>query len=139
MTENLDQPSSILLRRAGLNERIHLLGAHTNAIDLLADSTVLLMPSAYEGLALVSYEAMSPWGFRKSLRMLMVNRSWRTAPNTGILVDNGPGEEIRYAQACLELLSDPDRRAHMAKGQEKETGQVPFHGRKRGETICRDL
>ena len=107
-----------LVAEAGLNERIHLLGAHTNAIDLLADSTVLMMPSAYEGLALVSYEAMS-----LGVPQIFANvngQSELITPDTGILVDNGPGEEIRYAQACLELLSDPDRRAHMAKaGKEK--------------------
>ena len=107
-----------LIAEAGLNERIHLLGAHTNAIELLVDSTVLMMPSDYEGLALVSYEAMS-----LGVPQIFANvngQSELITPDTGILVDNGPGEEHRYAQACLELLSDSDRRAHMARaGKEK--------------------
>ena len=97
---------------AGLDKRIHLLGAHTNAIDLLADSTVLMMPSAFEGLALVSYEAMS-----LGIPQIFANvngQSELITADTGILIDNGPGEDTRYAQACLELLSDPERRARMA-------------------------
>jgi glycosyltransferase involved in cell wall biosynthesis len=107
-----------LVAEAGLNERIHLLGAHTNAIDLLADSTVLMMPSAYEGLALVSYEAMS-----LGVPQIFANvngQSELITFDTGVLIDNGSGEETRYARACLELLSDPDRRARMARaGKER--------------------
>ena len=107
-----------LIAEAGLNKRIHLLGAHTNAIDFLTDSTVLMMPSAYEGLALVSYEAMS-----LGIPQIFANvngQSELITPETGILIDNGPGEETRYARACLELLSNPDRRERMARtGKER--------------------
>lgn len=100
--------------RAGYNlqKRVHLLGAHSNAKELMADSTVLLMPSAYEGLALVSYEAMA-----LGVPQIFANvngQSELITPETGILIDNGPGEETRYAKACLELISDPNRRARMA-------------------------
>jgi glycosyltransferase involved in cell wall biosynthesis/GT2 family glycosyltransferase len=101
-----------LIEKAGLKKQIHLLGAQTNAIDLLADSTVFMMPSAYEGLALVSYEAMA-----LGVPQIFANvngQSELITSDTGILIDNGPGEDTRYAQACLELLSDPERRAHMA-------------------------
>jgi glycosyltransferase involved in cell wall biosynthesis len=41
-------------------------------------------------------------------------------PETGILINNGPGEEVRYAAACLQLLSDTDRHARMAAaGQQR--------------------
>jgi glycosyltransferase involved in cell wall biosynthesis/GT2 family glycosyltransferase len=107
-----------LVAQAGLNKRIHLLGAQTSAIDLLADSTLLLMPSAYEGLALVSYEAMS-----LGIPQIFANVNGEPeliTPETGILIENGPGEEIRYAKACLELLSDPERRTGMAEaGKER--------------------
>ena len=78
----------------------------------MADATVLMMPSAYEGLALVSYEAMA-----LGIPQIFANvggQSELITPETGILIDNGPGEETRYAQACLELLSDPGQRARMA-------------------------
>jgi glycosyltransferase involved in cell wall biosynthesis len=101
-----------LISKFHLSGRIHLLGAHPNAIELLADATLLMMPSAYEGLALVSYEAMA-----LGVPQIFANvngQSELITPETGILIDNGPGEETRYAQACFELLSDPDRRARMA-------------------------
>ena len=107
-----------MISKLRLNGRVHLLGVHSNALELLADATLLLMPSAYEGLALISYEAMS-----LGVPQIFANvngQSELVTPDTGILIDNGPGEEIRYAQACLELLSDPDRRARMARvGREK--------------------
>ena len=102
-----------MISKLRLNERVHLLGAHSNAVELLADATLLLMPSAYEGLALISYEAMS-----LGVPQIFANvngQSELITPDTGILIENGPGEETRYAQACLELLFDPDRRARMAK------------------------
>ena len=101
-----------LIARSELDGRIHLLGAAQNAADLLADATILMMPSAYEGVALVSYEAMAlgvPQIFAD-----VGGQSELITPETGILIKSGPGEETRYAQACLDLLSDPDRRARMA-------------------------
>jgi glycosyltransferase involved in cell wall biosynthesis len=106
-----------LVAEAGLNERIHLLGPRTNAINLLADSTILMMPSAYEGLALVSYEAMAlgvPQIFAD-----VGGQSELITPETGILINNGPGEETGYAEACLRLLSDTDRQARMAAAGKK--------------------
>jgi glycosyltransferase involved in cell wall biosynthesis/GT2 family glycosyltransferase len=95
-----------------LQNHVHLLGAHPNAMELIADATLLMMPSAYEGLALVSYEAMA-----LGVPQIFANVNGQAeliTPETGILIDNGPGEVTRYAKACLELLSDPDRRARMA-------------------------
>ena len=100
-----------LISKCQLNGRIHLLGAYSNAVELLANSILLLMPSAYEGLALVSYEAMA-----LGIPQVFANVNGQPeliTPETGILIDNGPGEETRYALACLELLSDPERRARM--------------------------
>ncbi len=101
-----------LIRQHHLNDRIHVLGAHSNAAELLADATLLLMPSAYEGVAVVSYEAMA-----LGIPQIFANVGGQDeliTPETGILIENGPGEETRYALACLDLLSDPDRRASMA-------------------------
>jgi glycosyltransferase involved in cell wall biosynthesis len=107
-----------LISRYQLNARVHLLGAHPNAVDLIADATLLMMPSAYEGLALVSYEAMAlgvPQIFSD-----VGGQSELITPETGILVKNGLGEVSRYARACLELLDDPERRMRMsAAGKER--------------------
>jgi glycosyltransferase involved in cell wall biosynthesis len=115
---HLMSPVKTLIRQHHLSDRIHVLGAHPNAVKLLADATILMMPSAYEGLALVSYEAMS-----LGVPQIFANvngQSELITFDTGVLIDNGRGEETRYAQACLELLSDPDRRARMARaGKER--------------------
>jgi glycosyltransferase involved in cell wall biosynthesis len=101
------------IREHGLGECLHLLGAHPNAVELLADATILMMPSAYEGVALVSYEAMV-----LGVPQIFANVGGQDeliTPETGILINNGLGEETRYAQACVDLLSDPSRREQMAK------------------------
>jgi len=102
-----------LIAKHQLGGRVHLLGARPDAIKLLADATILMMPSAYEGLALVSYEAMA-----LGVPQIFANVDGQPeliTPVTGILIDNGSSEETRYARACLELLSDPERRARMAE------------------------
>jgi glycosyltransferase involved in cell wall biosynthesis len=102
-----------LISNHRFTDRLHLLGAHPNAAELLADATILMMPSAYEGVALVSYEAMA-----LGVPQIFANVGGQNeliTPETGILIDNGAGEETRYAQACLDLLSDPTRIEQMAK------------------------
>ena len=101
------------IMKHGLSDRIHLLGAHPNAAELLADATILMMPSAYEGVALVSYEAMA-LGVPQIFADVGGQHELITL-ETGILIDNGLGEETRYAQACVDLLSDPSRMEQMAK------------------------
>lgn len=101
------------IMKHGSRDRLHLLGAHPNAAELVADATILMMPSAYEGVALVSYEAMAlgvPQIFAD-----VGGQDELITPETGILIDNGLGEETRYAQACVDLLSDPSRMEQMAK------------------------
>jgi glycosyltransferase involved in cell wall biosynthesis/GT2 family glycosyltransferase len=101
-----------LVSRHSLGKRVHMLGAHANAVDLLAGATLVMLPSAYEGLALVSYEAMA-----LGIPQIFANvngQSELITPETGILIDNGLGEEDRYAKACLELLRDRERRIRIA-------------------------
>jgi glycosyltransferase involved in cell wall biosynthesis len=119
-------------------------------VELLADATILMMPSEYEGVALVSYEAMA-----LGVPQIFANvggQSELITPETGILIDNGPGEELRYAQACLALLSNPGLREQMAEAGKRRIRdcftaekaveeyakifeQWAAHGRKQAETI----
>jgi glycosyltransferase involved in cell wall biosynthesis len=107
-----------LISEYRLADRLHLLGAHPNAAELLADARILMMPSAYEGVALVSYEAMA-----LGVPQIFANVGGQNeliTPETGILIENGSGEETRYAQACLHLLSAPSRWEQMAEsGKER--------------------
>jgi glycosyltransferase involved in cell wall biosynthesis len=102
-----------LISEYRLSDRIHLLGAHPNAAELIADARILMMPSAYEGVALVSYEAMA-----LGIPQIFANVGGQNeliTPETGILIENGSGEETRYARACLDLLSAPRRLKQMAE------------------------
>jgi len=101
-----------LARRLGLADRVHLLGFRLDGLELLSDSTLLVIPSAYEGLALVSFEAMALGIPQVSADV--GGQSELVTPETGILVRNGLGETARYARAALELLDDPEWRARMA-------------------------
>jgi len=102
-----------MISKFGLTDRVHLLGFQTDPLDLLADSALLMIPSAFEGLALVSYEAMAlgvpqisaDVGGQKEL----------ITDATGILIKNGPLEVRRYAKACIQLLSDSGQRSQMAE------------------------
>jgi glycosyltransferase involved in cell wall biosynthesis len=111
-----------LISQYGLHDRLHLLGANPNGAALLAQATLLMMPSAYEGIALVSYEAMA-----LGVPQIFANVGGQDeliTPETGILVENGPGEENRYAEKCLALLADTGRRARMAAaGKERIRSQ----------------
>jgi glycosyltransferase involved in cell wall biosynthesis len=107
-----------LILKHKLSDRIHVLGAHPRAADLIADATVVMLPSEYEGVALVSYEAMA-----LGIPQIVANvggQSELLTAQAGVLIDHGPGEEMAYANACLALLADPERRAQMAQaGKER--------------------
>ena len=100
-----------LIVENNLQHNVHLLGARLDARDLLAQATLLLMPSEYEGLALVSYEAMAlgvPQIFAD-----VNGQAELISDDTGILIRNGKGEIDRYAEACIALLENGDRRKTM--------------------------
>jgi glycosyltransferase involved in cell wall biosynthesis len=106
-----------LISEYRLGDRLHLLGTHLNAAELLADARILMMPSSYEGIALVSYEAMA-----LGVPQIFANVGGQNeliTPETGILIENGSGEETRYAQACLDLLSASSRWKQMAESGKK--------------------
>ena len=121
-TANSGSRVKTLISQYGLHDRLHLLGANPNGAALLAQATLLMMPSAYEGIALVCDEAMA-----LGVPQIFANVGGQDeliTPETGILVENGPGEENRYAEKCLALLADTGRRARMAAaGKERIRSQ----------------
>jgi glycosyltransferase involved in cell wall biosynthesis/GT2 family glycosyltransferase len=100
------------VRRPGLAGRVHMLGFRLDGLELMSDSTLLVIPSEYEGLALVSFEAMALGIPQVSADI--GGQSELIAPETGVLIRNGRGEIRRYARAVLELLDDSERRERMA-------------------------
>ena len=101
-----------MIPKHGLRNRFHLLGFQVNGYGLISDSTLLMITSAYEGLALVSFEAMAVG--TPQISADVGGQGELITPETGILIRNGVGEVARYARAALELLDDPTRRTRMA-------------------------
>lgn len=103
-----------------LGRRVRMLGevASDDMRDLLAASDIFFLPSRWEGIALVFYEAMAsgvvPVGADVGGQRELVT------PECGVLLPKAEaGEELRiepraYADALIELLCDGDRRAAMA-------------------------
>lgn len=79
---------------------------------VMVDADLMLLTSAMEGIAYVSYEAMA-------LGLVQVSadvgaQSELVTAECGLLVTTGDGETERFANAVLSLLDDPERRARLA-------------------------
>ncbi len=92
------------VRDHGLRERVLLLGAveASRVRDLMAAADILFLPSAYEGLALVLFEAMScgvvPVTVDSGGQRELVT------PDSGVLVKPDQHQEQRYVAALEWLL-----------------------------------
>jgi glycosyltransferase involved in cell wall biosynthesis len=79
--------------------------------EALAAADLLLLPSAYEGIAIALYEAMA-MGVVPVAADVGGQRELVT-PDCGILVPPSGDETTAYAAAIIGLLTDPTRRAAM--------------------------
>lgn len=101
-------------------QQVRFLGAQPNAQvrKIMATSDILLLPSQYEGLALVLFECMA-------MEMAPVAVNFAGHPelvtsDCGYLVDFGPDEIDAYVAHLSTLLGDPAlRRRMMLKGRER--------------------
>ena len=95
-----------------LPDRMLLVGEWPHAGPVLRDTDLLLMPSAHEGLAFVSYEAMA---MRVPQIFTDVNaQAELVTPETGVLVPPDERTIVDDAtSAALALLRDPSRRSAM--------------------------
>jgi glycosyltransferase involved in cell wall biosynthesis len=107
-----------LINKLGMKKRIHLLGFQPNGPELIWDSAMLIITSRYEGLALVSFEAMTVG--TPQISADVGGQSELITPEIGILIKNGFGEVARYARACIELLYDPTRRERMSLASKRK-------------------
>jgi glycosyltransferase involved in cell wall biosynthesis len=90
--------------RSPWRERIHLLGDRSDVAQILRDTAVLVVPSEFEGVARVSYEALA-MGV-PNLASDVGGQGELIVPACGRLVPRGPDEAARFARALRELLSD---------------------------------
>jgi len=95
-------------------DRLVLAGEVPHGAPVLRDSDLLLMPSAHEGLAFVSYEAMA---MRVPQIFTDVNaQSELVTPETGVLVPaDEPAVVEEGTRAVVALLRDPVRREAMGR------------------------
>jgi glycosyltransferase involved in cell wall biosynthesis len=81
-----------------------------------------MITSRYEGLALVSFEAMAVG--TPQISADVGGQSELVTPDVGILIRTGIGEVDRFANACIQLLYDHQRRESMsAASRQKFTKQ----------------
>lgn len=113
-----DGPDLAWLRRFcaenGLSERVGLLGAvdAERVRELMAASDILFLPSAYEGLALVLFEALA-----SGVVPVTVDSGGQrelVTPDCGILVAPDERQEAHYAAALEWLIRSPRQRRAMA-------------------------
>jgi glycosyltransferase involved in cell wall biosynthesis len=102
------------VRRNGLAERVELLGAveAERMRSLMAASDILFLPSAYEGLALVLFEAMS-----SGVVPVTVDSGGQrelVTPDSGVLVAPDERQEAHYTAALDWLIRSPRQRVAMA-------------------------
>lgn len=112
------------VREHGLRDRVRLLGAvdATRMRDLMAASDILFLPSAYEGLALALYEAMS-----SGVVPVTVDAGGQrelVTPDCGILVPFDESQEARYAAALAWLLRAPRQREAMGKAARRRVVEL---------------
>jgi len=103
------------VRRKGLQERVHALGAQApeRVRQLLSAADVFALPSAQEGLAIALIEAMA-MGLVPVAADVGGQRELVT-PETGYLIAPGEGERAAYVDALATLLASPDLRARMGQ------------------------
>jgi glycosyltransferase involved in cell wall biosynthesis len=102
---------------------LRLLGARSNADvrEILAISDIYFMPSAFEGIALVLYEAMAMGVVPVSAAV--GGQAELVTPECGYLIEHGPNEVMAYVQVLTSLLLDGGLRRTLADAARRRVVQ----------------
>ncbi|MFN8455458.1 MAG: glycosyltransferase [Anaerolineae bacterium] len=100
-----------LARQTGVTERVIFAGARPDIPDLLAASDLFVLPTLTEALPTVLAEAMA------AVKPIVVSNVGGVPEmiehhHNGLLIP--PADPARLAQACLQLLQNPDQARRMA-------------------------
>ena len=106
-----------------LADAVVLEHADTRVQPLMRDSDLLLVTSAMEGIAYVSYEAMAMGLVQISTAV--GGQPELIAPGHGVLIETGDDEIDRFAEAVIELLGQPDRLETLAAAARERIGAWP--------------
>jgi glycosyltransferase involved in cell wall biosynthesis len=122
------------VRRQGLSARVHLLGAvdAERMRELMAAADILFLPSAYEGLALVLYEALASGTIPVTVDA--GGQRELITPEVGVLVPPDARQEQRYAAALEWLILAARQREAMAKAGRRRVLEH-FSGAQLGERL----
>lgn len=105
------EPLEARLRRAKLEPLFTLMGHVDDMPAVLAEADAVIVPSEAEGIPLIALEAFA------TARPVVCSKVGAAAEvvdcQTGVLVEPGRGEAVRFAGALHELLEDPERRREM--------------------------
>jgi glycosyltransferase involved in cell wall biosynthesis len=110
-----DGPEEVALRRrvrsAGLDEYFECQGYVRDLAPLVAGCDALLLTSSDEGIPLTILEAFATGRPAIASRVGAIDEA--LDENTGVLIDFGPHEAERFADAITRLMENPDLRLRM--------------------------
>ena len=112
-----DRRLRAMLERKGLTGLFSPLGYREDIPELLASSSLLLVPSQMEGVPLIVLESLAMETPVVASHVGAIEEA--LPPECGILVELGSEEEVRFARAIDELLADEQRRRDMGRAGRK--------------------
>jgi starch synthase (maltosyl-transferring) len=117
------------VKRLHLDQHVHFLGNRHDVPELLAASDLFVLPSLWEGLAMVLLEAMA--SAKPIVATSVSGTNQVMIPNeTGLVVP--PGDAQALAEAILQLLSDPGQARTIGQAA-KQHVQARYSARKQAE------
>ncbi|WP_027360393.1 glycosyltransferase [Desulforegula conservatrix] len=111
----LDEKVIERIKKLGLEDKIKLTGNISELKSFYRDIDLLVMPSANEGVALVTFESMA---METPLVFADVGAQSELLPAELLVPDCKDEKKLadRFAQKCLPLILSPDKRAETGKG-----------------------
>lgn len=110
----LDEKVKERIKKLGLKDKIKLTGNISELKSFYRDIDLLVMPSANEGVALVTFESMA---METPLVFADVGAQSELLPAELLVPDCKDEKKLadRFAQKCLPLILSPDKRAETGK------------------------
>ncbi|HYM11164.1 MAG TPA: glycosyltransferase [Bryobacterales bacterium] len=123
------------LGKAGLDPLFEIRGQVEDIPAALAGTDVVVIPSQAEGIPLIALEAFA---VERPVVCSQVGAAAEVVnAETGVLIEPGPAEARRFAEALPALLEDRERRARMGRaGRRKVEAE---YSRERAHDAYRDL
>lgn len=111
------------LRRSNLKQFVTMVGAvpHSQWLQMLSGSDILLMPSMYEGISVALYEAMAVGVV--PVVSEVGGQAELVPPDCGVLVPLGEDEISNYTAVLRQLIENPVKRQAMSEASRQRSAQ----------------